>query len=431
LRKPILAAKATLAPLTGLRAVAAFSILLSHTMTWCTPFNNTAVFGILSGIVGVYGMPLFFVLSGFVIHYNYSSLFWSRPYATAFRAFLTARFARIYPLYIFFALFGAISDFTVNWVHVEPSQFVRYLFHAITLTQSWVYAIVVNGHVLLANGFGLAWSLSTEFFFYLAYPVFVVAILGLRRPFSIFVVIVAFSLVIVGFLTVAYLHMGQLMEVARLHVTDFIDAEKDFANSFYRWLFYYSPYVRIWEFVLGCLTAQLFLRTEQRAISKSENGWGFLALYLALALLGVFGLLQAIPVRNGLVRGLVAFFSLNFGGAVPIASLIFCAARYRSRVGRLLSLPWILWLGEISYSIYCVHTWTLRPFIRPAVDIDAIFALDAALRIGFAVAFTVIVASATYSIIEMPCRRYLRVKLMRGAIVASVGSGATAVTREA
>jgi peptidoglycan/LPS O-acetylase OafA/YrhL len=132
-----------------------------------------------------------------------------------------------------------------------------------------------------------------------------------------------------------------------------------------------------------------------------------------VALLLIYGFVYSTLRLGGLPGQFIDFFSLNYGCAVPLAIVIFGVARYRSWLSALLSLPWIVWLGDISFSIYAVHTWTVRPFIRPAVDINAAYGIDAIFRIVMAIAFTVIVAAATYVIIEVPCRRYLRAKLMR------------------
>jgi peptidoglycan/LPS O-acetylase OafA/YrhL len=424
-----LAIKADLPPLTGLRFVAAFCILYMHTTVWCLPFNDSGFLYAIASAVSIYGMPLFFVLSGFVIHYNYGSLFRDQAYAAAVRDFLSARFARVYPLFIFFCIFGALTDFTANWIRYEPRYFLSYIVHSVTLTQSWVYKIVVNERLLLANGFGLAWSLSCEFFFYLAYAFFVFAILLLRRPTRTIVVMLVFSGVVFGVLTFAQLHIDAVFDFARAHVNHFIAAEENADNSFYRWLFYYSPYVRIWEFVLGCLTAQLFLLMQGRAVSKAEKTWAGAALGLALLVLLACGIVQGGHFLRGFAHGLFHMLVGNFGLAVPIAIVIFCAARYRTPLAAFLSLPWIVWLGDISYSIYAVHTWTVRPFIRPAVDFDLVFGIDAILRIVMAIAFTIIVAAATFTIIEVPCRRYLRAKLMRphGADPAGFEAGEHAV----
>jgi peptidoglycan/LPS O-acetylase OafA/YrhL len=60
--------------LTGLRFFAAFFILWQHSIRWIAQFQNADVYSSF-GFLGVPGMSLFFVLSSFVIHYNYRDLF--------------------------------------------------------------------------------------------------------------------------------------------------------------------------------------------------------------------------------------------------------------------------------------------------------------------------------------------------------------------
>jgi peptidoglycan/LPS O-acetylase OafA/YrhL len=415
----VLLPKRDIAPLTGLRFVAAFCILFMHTTFWCAPFTHNQASHAIGDIIGVYGMPLFFVLSGFVIHYNYGTLFRNQTYRSALRQFLSARFARIYPLYLFFCIFGALSDFTADWIGYAPRTFLSNIIHSVTLTQSWVYKIVVNDRVLLDNGFGLGWSISTEFFFYLCYTIFVFAILFIRRPATNLVIAVLFSVLVFTVLGLGYSYSDRLMTFARAHVTHYIDLRDNFSNSLYRWLFYYSPYSRVWEFVLGCLSAQLFLLVQHRSISDKERAFGSVTVYLSLLILFVFGILYGLLTQNTAFSRILHFFALNFGCAVPIATLIFCLARYQTPVSQLLSLPPILWLGDISYSIYAVHTWTVRPFIRPAIELNSVYAIDAVLRVSTAIAFTIIAATATYRIIELPCRRYLRNKLMGAPVTRS------------
>ena len=408
--------------LTGLRFVAAFSILFMHTLEWTSPFNNAAFVRLLAAAVGLIGMPLFFVLSGFVIHYNYGASFHEQPYTTSLRNFFSARFARIYPLFLFFAVFGIISDDMVNWVNGYIADLISCVMHTLTLTQSWVYEVLSSDHkLLLANGFGLSWSISCELFFYIAYVFFVFLILPIRHPTSVMWAIVGYSASVILILFLTYSNSDYLMSVAQNYV-DIHSNEPD--NSFFRWLFYYSPYVRIWEFILGCLTAQLLLSIRRRPVTRKEAVLGAAGLFIGLFLLALYDTRYIMEVQDGAPH-IVTFFALNFGCAVPIAMIIFCTARYESRVGDFLAHPWLVWLGEISFSIYAVHTWTLRPFIRPTTDFTAATAFDTVFRVGFAMIFTVIVASATYQIIEVPARRYFRRALMRRA-VSSGGSLALA-----
>jgi peptidoglycan/LPS O-acetylase OafA/YrhL len=411
--------------LTGLRFVAAFSILFLHTVVWCVPFDDTRTPRAVAEWVGTYGMPLFFVLSGFVIHYNYAASFRDRPYGGAALAFFAARFARIYPLYLFFLLVGGVDAFIAHWlVEGGSGDFADYVFHTLTLTQTWVYKIV-HQRLLHDHGFGLAWSLSCEFFFYVAYAASAVLLLRLRKPSTALAAWLVLALAVAGTLIAMHPYLGAFLAFAQQHVRGFVTIDENAASSFYRWFFYFSPYVRMWEFALGCLAAQFFLVLQARPVSPRERLVGAVAMGVALGCLLAFGFGHAFggDVADGLI-GLVHFLALNFGCAIPLAVLIFCVSRYDGVLARLLATPAIVWLGEISYSLYAVHPFTLRPFIRPPMPFDAIHGIDAVVRVAVGVTFTLIVATATYRLIERPCRQYLRARLM----VRSIGKQPVAVS---
>ena len=417
--------KSDIPQLTGLRFLAAFSILFLHTVIWCTPFNDTKVPLAIANAVGIYGMPLFFVLSGFVIHYNYAVLFRDQSLGSASRNFFSARFARLYPLYFFFLIFGSLSDFISNWLSWAPREFENYVFHTLTLTQSWVYEFSIHDRLVLNHGFGLAWSISTEFFFYLVYPFLVFAVLRIRRPRTGLIAVTAFSLGFIALLVIALKNFASIEELAKSVLPRVVSGDVGSDASFYRWLFYYSPYVRIGEFVVGCLTAQLFMIVRDLPVAGRERLYAGLVFAVAVVWLVGFGFVYAYPivVSNGLgAKGTFGFelvniahvSALNFGVAVPLAVVIFYTSRYEGMTARFLALPAMVWLGEISYSLYVVHTWTLRPLIRPPVSFNEVYQIDMILRVTMGIAFTIIVSAGTYMMIEQPARRYLRSLLMNG-----------------
>lgn len=399
--------------LTGLRFVAAFSILFLHTLVWCVPFADTRTPRAVAEWVGTYGMPLFFVLSGFVIHYSYATSFRDRPYGGAALAFFAARFARIYPLYLFFLVVGGLDAFIAHWLaEGAAADFADYVFHTLTLTQTWVYQIA-HQRLLHDHGFGLAWSLSCEFFFYVAYAVLAVLLLRLRKASTALAAWLLFALAVAGTLIAMHPELGAFLAFAQQHVRGFVTIDENAPSSFYRWFFYFSPYVRIWEFALGCLTAQFFLVLQARPVSRRECLVGSVAVGVALGWLLAFGIVHAFGGDGvGGLISLVHFLAFNFGCAIPIAVLIFCVSRYDGLLAKLLATPAIVWLGEISYSLYAVHPFTLRPFIRPPMPLDAIHGIDAVVRVAVGITFTLIVATATYRLIERPCRQYLRARLM-------------------
>jgi peptidoglycan/LPS O-acetylase OafA/YrhL len=135
--------------LTGFRFVAAMMVFFSH-------FAIPGVTGIplqmtLSGYAGV---TLFFVLSGFVIAYTYLEQFEAGMTGRNVGAYLAARFARVYPLYLLFILFGWLTTnySGTPWRHLLAVQ---------TWSSRLEVAYGINGP---------AWSVGVEVFLYLAFP---------------------------------------------------------------------------------------------------------------------------------------------------------------------------------------------------------------------------------------------------------------------
>ena len=395
--------------LTGLRFFAAFFILFAHACDWLAPFNDNDTIRHYGPVASVYGMPLFFVLSGFVIHYNYGQLFGRTRFRWAALEFFGARFARLYPLFITCFAVGLIVDCTYQWIQPHPWWWIELVAHFVTMTQSWFYLIVFDDHrLLMNNAFGLAWSISTEFFFYICYMGLVFFLLQLRSLRHTIAAWLIFSIIAFGFFVFVKFHIGHFMQIAKDHIHHFVSTEERWDSSFYRWFFYYSPYSRIFEFILGCLTAQLYLKTRERPISRREAQWSYLALGVALVILLVIGVLFVMPDALPRISDYLQFLALNFLCAIPIAVLIFCVSRYDTWVSRFLCLSQLVALGEISYSIYSVHTWTLRIFIRDPVNFSSLGLADAIVRIGLGTAVTLVVATATYRLIEVGGRSWLR-----------------------
>src|SRR5262245_3113213 len=95
--------KPAIASLTGLRGVAAMLVVLHHYSYWCVPFSGPrpewlhAVFG-----TERLGMTCFFVLSGFVITYNYLDFGWRQQPLKSTVHFVFLRFSRLYPALLVF-----------------------------------------------------------------------------------------------------------------------------------------------------------------------------------------------------------------------------------------------------------------------------------------------------------------------------------------
>lgn len=395
-----MAATRRIEALTGLRFVAAFSILFGHAFDWIFRFSDSDV-GRNFSFVTVYAMPLFFVLSGFVIHYNYAALFSRERYAVACWQFGVARFARIYPLFFVLLVFASSADSFFNAAAYNGDLILRILGRCFTLTATWKYS--VYNHRLLSNWlFGLSWSVSTEWFFYVAYALLFFRLAAFRSARSAFTAVAVFVMLAVAVSVWGANHRDIFA----------LRSDSDFDNSFYRWALYFSPYARLPEFILGCLAAQAYL-TLKTAPSTRESRIGMSAMIASIAFLvwGGWAWLHIGP-PHPIVTKYMSFMCLNFGFAPALAIVMFCAARYESSVSRFLSCPEIVALGERSYSIYLVQAWTVNLVSRvPAQPFLWWTAGDALIRVLIGICATFVVADATYRLIEVPARRWIRMRM--------------------
>jgi peptidoglycan/LPS O-acetylase OafA/YrhL len=404
--------------LHGLRFLAAFCILFSHACSWLANFKDTHTVFDYGEFFTVYGMPLFFVLSGFVIHYNYSRLFSTMRPRWAIFEFLGARIARIYPLFVCFFLVGLAVDGVLQWFDHHKLNLLLVMGHFLTLTQSWVYIVLYGDRLVLDGTFGLSWSLSTEFFFYLTYVVLVLHVARMRGIAGLVVTAGAMSVLVLATYAYAAGHRDAINAFGARYMNGNVSGTD---HTVFWWLFYYSPYGRVFEFILGCLTAQIYAIFSQHPVSAREERWGRIVVNAALVFLVAFALVYLFRPFGGEVAKYTELLKLNFGCAVAIAALIFCVSRYRSStVALMLSTPLMVLLGDWSFSIYAVHTWTLRIFERPSMDFGYGVELEAAFRVVMAVALTLILSSATYRLIEVPARARLR-KVVARRLLRSFG----------
>jgi peptidoglycan/LPS O-acetylase OafA/YrhL len=117
----------TVPGLTGLRFVAAFCVLIAHSVTVLMGGHEVYWIKQASG----FGMTLFFVLSGFVIHYNYAVAVTGSRGTRGTAAFLWARFARLYPLLLLMlALYVLVSNKHFEFWTGRPERFIDVL-HAL------------------------------------------------------------------------------------------------------------------------------------------------------------------------------------------------------------------------------------------------------------------------------------------------------------
>ena len=399
--------------LTGLRFFAALAVVLAHSSFTILQFNPpSAVTGWMERL-GPFGMTLFFVLSGFVIHYNYRYLVTTQGGA-GFRTFLWARFARLYPLFLlmlgFDILFGGPLYDVVAGDAAALAIILRALPYYLVFMQSWFYVPFDNRSLVdvLGGNISLSWSISTEWFFYLAYPLIAWLVLRVRRPVIILAVMLVWSLVWGGMASA--LDAGALVVDAWAvgHYGAIAGLTAGAAESFIHWLEYYSPYLRIGEFILGCLTAQLYLQQRDRAVRAREQAIGMFLLAIGVVSVPLFIFFTWSPTHR---LSLLSSLRDNYALAPSVALILFSAARYDNSISRLLRGRRLVALGEASYSIYLLHFMILTlssAYVTQALPATAPYVVYLVVRLVFAVSLICLFSLGLHAVVEVPSRRWLR-----------------------
>jgi peptidoglycan/LPS O-acetylase OafA/YrhL len=190
-----------IAPLTGIRAFAAFWVFTRHFRTeLLDAFPFLHPLGTLFN-VGYLGVDLFFVLSGFILTFTHAEKMTDGYTWRKAVGFLWLRIGRVWPLTAFVLLmFGLVFTAEIVFsknpaIYVGQVDVWRLLQHLL-LVQAW------TTHPLDWNG--LDWSISAEWIAYLTFAVGVVALgrfaaVASRRTLIITAVLLTLPMIIVGF----------------------------------------------------------------------------------------------------------------------------------------------------------------------------------------------------------------------------------------
>jgi peptidoglycan/LPS O-acetylase OafA/YrhL len=402
--------------LTGLRFVAAMMILLSHSidamLRFQPPVPAWALY--LHSFSGV-GMPLFFVLSGFVIHYNYAEPI-AADRTRGIWNFFVARFARLYPLYILgigfeFAFMGGYAQMPASTGQALP--------YYLSLTQSWFY-VPVGGTALVFRFWlvaQLSWSVSTEWFFYCAYPLIAFFLAKLTTPRQTWWAMLAVSAAATAILLIIAVNYGAIKAAATAR---FGPLGAHDGQGLLLWLVYISPYSRIFEFLLGCLCAVLYLQVKDKPVTPAGERAALrlmiAAIVATLLLVWVLYMPLSSPLADLHPPHLAAIrrvFKETFTFAPIIAVFIFCCARYNNSIVTALTAPLIVLGGEASYSLYLLHDVVLHAFQMTVADmVSTDVGLANAAMWLVAMASAVGLSLVTWRLIEVPARRWLRRALL-------------------
>jgi peptidoglycan/LPS O-acetylase OafA/YrhL len=380
--------KVQLSPLTGLRCFLALWVVVYHQTIpggFIEPWTATVatpVFCLLR--TGYVAVGLFFVLSGFVLSYNYRLD--SRWTPVQFTRFGVARFARIYPAYAIglvlvtpFVLHSLIGASAITVAKQAGAGILNW-----TLLQAWIPKTALSWNTP-------GWSLSVEAFFYLCFPFVGVPLWRISRLRGF---VLAGSLIwAVALIAPAVAVTTPLPGFGGTPATAILPRE-----AFWASLIKFNPLLQLPGFCIGILTGRIYHHLRRMDILSGRGYWFYVpGMLLELIILSKANVLPFAFVHDGLLLPIHALLILGLalGGGMP---------------ARFLSTRTMVFLGNASYAMYILqepvfdwlNAFTKRLF-NGAVHGAWVMALYLALVIGL--------SSLLLVAFEEPANRWLKKKL--------------------
>lgn len=317
------------------------------------------------------GVSFFFVLSGFILSYVYSG----RLGSIGLYKFYTSRFSKVWPTHIF-TFFLAMVLFSAN-----EGWFVA-LVNA-SLLQS---VVPIPAYYFSFNS--VSWSISTEVFFYAAFPLL---LSGLNKNWH-------YKLAVLVFMG------GVGAYIIDISGVNYYSPDKWTEFSAHG-LAYISPLFRVQEFFIGMLLFKVF------DYIKGWKGFGF-ALCTVLEVLCIAGIVfltqdifKAVYSLAGVSNNASAEFWSNCALGLFFGVVVMCFAINKGFISKILRWRLFVILGEISFSMYLIHQLVIK-FYGYHSSMFGFIPKDAAFPVVMAV--ILVLSYSVWRFIELPAQAQLK-----------------------
>ena len=310
------------ASLTGVRALAALLVVATHAAYTTGKYTHGYV-GLVFSRMEI-GVPIFFVLSGFLLFGPWVRAAVAGATAPSLRRYAQHRVRRIMPAYAVTVL-AAYLIYHFHDAGPNPGHSWNGLLRNLTLTHIYTDSYLFSH---LHQGLTQMWSLAVEVAFYLTLPViaYLLLVVLCRRRWKP-------GLLLAGLAGLALISPAWMVLV---HTVDFLpDGARLWLPGYLAW------------FIGGMMLAVL-------SAVGSQCHW-FLAVPLAvlcyvIAATPIAG--EATTSPTGLAQAVVKIVFYAVIATLMVAPLVL---GNRGAYSRLLGSRPMVWLGEISYEIFLVH----------------------------------------------------------------------------
>jgi|RhiMethySRZTD1v2_1073278.scaffolds.fasta_scaffold34722_3 peptidoglycan/LPS O-acetylase OafA/YrhL len=364
--------------LTSLRFWAAAVVVLNHLDAAKIAYLPEVVKGWCQS--GYEAVSFFFVLSGFILTYVYSSPRDDGTMNVSARRFRIARFARIGPAY-YLGLILMLPAFIYGFVvagMISLDRFVLATATVPTLLQAWFPPASFSWN-------GPAWSLSVELFFYALFPYLLCRTNRLSRR----------DLVTLAFATVV------ASAAIRLQARPLVPIN----STDWQFFFAYFPLFHLPSFLFGMAIGRIYLYGQNASPTASKLL--FISGTVALAL--VLGYRSSAPAWLLTDAVLVPLYGVVIVGGARITGTLHAA----------LAHPVLELLGHASYSVYILHNGIVFWWRWIA---QKLFVLKLSHTAEVLLIFSIVIIGsvAAFLFFERPLRRWIAQSFGRASAVRPV-----------
>jgi hypothetical protein len=364
--------------LTIVRFFAAFVVFMMH--GGMVFLNDPAMPQFVKNIIshGGEGVTIFFVLSGYILAYNYKRKILESAFN--FKDYLTNRFARIYPMYLVALIVGIpfmIAHARFLGVHYNPAYLLIDSICRLFLLHAWNPYFNTHPHWLTQG-----WTLSVELLFYLSFPFLVNFIERWKK----YIWIIWSTAIVLSWLP------------RMLLVVKFGDASTDWVQQF--------PLLRLPEFITGICSYYIF----EASRSKSR-------LLLILKYVSVLAILLILSQSYWYAKSAMTAILVLATSSLMIGQSVNHRKGGTNSVQKL-----FVFLGEASYSMYLIHGFFIVLVFKFMGKVLHSNAEDSYLAFAISLILTLAGAALCYLYIEVPSRIWLRSRLVRSGDPASLKS---------
>lgn len=346
-------------PLTSLRFFFALFVLLSHLSLLKDHENYRLIFESIFA-EGFLGVSFFFILSGFILAYNYEQKFIEQKITK--KEFFIARLAKIYPMHFVTMLAALILGSLIGGSG-------KYIVQNVLLIQSFFPSDKIFFSLNAPS-----WSISDEMFFYLLFPF--ILLLKQRTKLAIFAILFATILVMNVFLSGEQKHY---------------------------WL-YISPILRFSDFLLGMMLFNVYLKLKAQPNLKNYS-----LTYFEIAALTIFAVFFALHQFADM--GLR--YSVYYWVPMLLIILSFALSSEENEstyLNRFLSHKYMVWLGEISFCFYLIHLLVIR--LAEYTIRQYALTMDGLLLSLIIICISIGLSALAFKYIEKPLNRKLKERFL-------------------